>query len=80
MKLLTRRPPIDPNYQFAIELKYLKKGDAEQLERVKAEGFTQMQEYLSHEKLHALSDLRAWLIIVVGAKVEVAIPVPPPTM
>ncbi len=77
--LLTRRPPIAPNYQFAIELKYLKKGDAEQLERVKAEGFAQMQEYLSHEKLHALSDLRAWLIIVVGAKVEVAIPVPPPT-
>ena len=34
--LLTRRPPIDPNYQFAFELKYLKQQDADQLETVKS--------------------------------------------
>lgn len=73
--LLTRRPPIEPNYQFAFELKYLKLTDADQLETKKAEALTQMQEYLQHDKLRALSDLRAWVIVFVGAKAQVVIPV-----
>ena len=76
--LLTRRPPIDPNYQFAFELKYIKQQDADQLETVKAEGLTQMQKYLRHEKLQALSDLRAWLIIFVGPTAQVVQPVTGP--
>ena len=69
--LLTRRPPIEPNYQFAFELKYLKQADAQRLATVKAEGLSQMQDYLRHEKLRALPDLRAWLIVFVGAKAQV---------
>ena len=73
--LLTRRPPIDPNYQFAFELKYLKLADAGELETVKADGLAQMQGYLTHEKLRGLTDLRAWLIIFVGPKAQVVLPV-----
>jgi hypothetical protein len=69
--LLTRRPPIDPNYQFAFELKYLKQSDAQRLATVKAEGLAQMQDYLRHDKLRTLADLRAWLIVFVGAKAQV---------
>jgi hypothetical protein len=75
--LLTRRPPIDPNYQFAFELKYLKQADAHRLEAVKAEGLAQMQAYLQHEKLRTLADLRAWLIVFVGPKAEVVLEVTP---
>jgi hypothetical protein len=73
--LLTRRPPIDPNFQFAFELKYIKQQDAEQLETVKAEGLTQIRNYLRHEKLRVLSDLRAWLVIFVGPKAQVVLAV-----
>ena len=73
--LLTRRPPIDPNFQFAFELKYLKLADAHRLEAVKAEGLAQMRDYLQHDKLQRLADLRAWLIVFVGAKAEAVVPV-----
>jgi len=69
--LLTRRPPIDPNYQFAFELKYLKLADADQLETAKADALAQMQAYLQHEKLRTLPDLRAWVVVFVGPKAEV---------
>jgi len=73
--LLTRRPPIEPNYQFAFELKYLKQADAHRLETVKDEGLAQMQAYLRHDKLRQLNDLRTWLIVFVGTKAEVVVPV-----
>lgn len=69
--LLTRRPPIDPNYQFAFELKYLKQSDAHKLADIKAEGLAQLQGYLQHDDLRVLSDLRAWLIVFVGTEAEV---------
>ncbi|MCB0104568.1 MAG: AAA family ATPase [Caldilineaceae bacterium] len=73
--LLIRRPPIHPNYQFAFELKYLKQSDAHRLAAVKKEGLAQMQEYLRHEKLRTLTDLRAWLLVFVGPKAEVVVEV-----
>ena len=75
--LLTRRPPIDPNYQFAFELKYLKQQDADQLEETKTAGLAQLQDYLRHEKLRAVTDLRAWLIVFVGPKAQVVLLVEP---
>ena len=62
---------VEPNYPFAFELKYLKQADAQRLATVKAEGLAQMQDYLRREKLHTLTDLRAWLIVFVGAKAQV---------
>lgn len=73
--LLTRRPPIDPNFQFAFELKYLKLQDASRLENTKSAAITQMQDYLQHEKLRAVSDLRAWVVCFVGAKAQVVVEV-----
>jgi hypothetical protein len=69
--LLTRRPPIDPNYQFAFELKYLKLENAGQTNKVKEDALTQMKEYLQHEKLRALTDLCAWVVVFVGPKAQV---------
>jgi hypothetical protein len=56
-------------------LKYIKQQDAEQLETVKAEGLTQIRNYLRHEKLRVLSDLRVWLVIFVGPKAQVVLAV-----
>ena len=69
--LLTRRPPIDPTYQFAFELKYLKLENAGQTNKVKEDALTQMKDYLQHEKLRALTDLRAWVVVFVGPKTQV---------
>lgn len=69
--LLTRRPPIDPNYQFAFELKYLKQSEADQLEAKKQEASTQLQDYLQHDDLQSLSDLRAWIIVFVGPEAKI---------
>lgn len=73
--MLTRRPPIEPNYQFAFELKYLKLAGADQVEKMKAEALAQMQAYLQHDKLRSLRDLRAWIIVFVGPKAQVVLPV-----
>ena len=74
--LLTRRPPIDPNYQFAFELKYLKLAEADQVESKKNEALTQMQDYLQHDKLRALPDLRAWIVVFVSPKAQIVLSVP----
>lgn len=69
--LLTRRPPIEPNYQFAFELKYLKQNEATRLDEVKQAGLNQLQTYLRQEKLQSMSDLRAWLLVFVGTEAKV---------
>ncbi|MBV7337559.1 PD-(D/E)XK nuclease domain-containing protein [Chloroflexi bacterium TSY] len=68
--LLTRRPPIEPNYQFAFELKYLKRSEASQLKTKKQEARTQLRRYLQHDDLQSLSDLRAWIIVFVGPEAK----------
>ena len=74
--LLTRRPPIEPNYQFAFELKYLKLTEADQLITTKEAALTQMQAYLRHDKLRALTNLRAWVVVFVGPQAQVVQAVP----
>lgn len=69
--LLTRRPPLEPNYQFAIELKYLKKSEANRLEKVAADGREQLRGYLQHDDLQSIPNLRGWLIIFVGTEAKV---------
>lgn len=51
-------------------MKYLKLADADQLESKKAEALAQMQDYLQHDKLRALTDLRAWIVVFVGPKAQ----------
>lgn len=69
--VLTHRPNVETNYQFAIELKYLKKSEASRLKAVHQEGRDQLTEYLQHEKLRAIPNLKAWLIVIVGTEAQV---------
>ena len=62
--LLTRRPPYQPTYQFVFELKYLKKKQANQLEKIKANAVTQLETYLKNDPtLKSLENLKAYIII-----------------
>jgi len=66
---LQRREPFPAPHQFAFELKFVKKKDAHRLVEVVAEAQTQLQGYLQSELLRSLSDLRAWVVVFVGAEV-----------
>jgi len=65
--VLTSRPPYKTKYQFAIELKYVKKAEANQEEKVKKAAIQQLQGYLQHDTyLQSLSNLKAYVVIFVG--------------
>ncbi len=73
--LLKERPPIKPNYTFALELKYLKKSEADRLEAVQQEGIAQLSMYLQHEELQQTTNLKAWLLVFVGTEAKVVVEV-----
>lgn len=56
----------DVKYEWVWELKYLKKEEKAQLERVKAEGLEQLRRYARSEKFRDISGLKKALIICVG--------------
>ncbi|MGB0930967.1 MAG: AAA family ATPase [Chitinophagales bacterium] len=65
--LLIQRPPFPVNYQFVIELKYVKKMDASQAEDVQTAAVTQLKEYLQHDDyLQSIDGLRAYVVMFVG--------------
>ncbi len=65
--LLQKRPPFETKYQFAIELKYLKKSEAAKAEVVKTEAIHQLQCYLQHDDyLQKLENLKAYVLVFVG--------------
>jgi len=64
--LLLRRKPFDIPFQFAFELKYLKKKDENLMALVATDGHAQLKGYLQHQDLIGLSDLKAWLVVFVG--------------
>ncbi|MEN0050094.1 MAG: AAA family ATPase [Bacteroidota bacterium] len=65
--LLTKRPPFKLDYQFVIEMKYLKKADAKQAQRVKSAAKEQLNAYLSNDAyLSQLENLRAYVVLFVG--------------
>ncbi len=69
---LKRRPPIlEPRHEHLIELKYVKKEDAAQVEAVKEEGRQQVRSRLSHEDVLRQGDVLGWLVVVVGHEVQV---------
>ena len=68
--LQRRDDSMDIN-QFILELKYLPKSKANQLEKVREAGIEQIQAYASHERFDSEPRLRAYLIVFVGAKAEV---------
>ena len=70
--LLQRREPFPAPHQFAFELKFLKQKDAHRLDETVAEAREQLQGYLQTELLRSLTDLRAWVIVFVGAELGYA--------
>ncbi len=64
--LCVHLPHVPVNWNFAFELKYLKKNDATQLESKKAEARSQMMGYLQTEDLQHIPHLAAYIIVVVG--------------
>jgi hypothetical protein len=68
--LLLHRPPYFPNYQFAFELKYLKKSESAQLETTVQKAIAQLQGYLQSEALQRLDNLKAYVIVFVGSEAK----------
>ena len=69
--LLQKRPPFETKYQFAMELKYVKKADAAQAEAVKKEAVEQLRRYLRYDDyLQKLEDLKAYVVLFVGNEGE----------
>ncbi|MEM8525340.1 MAG: AAA family ATPase [Bacteroidota bacterium] len=65
--LLVERPPLKLDYQFAIEIKYLKKAEANRAEEVKQEAVQQLKNYLQHDDyLKGLEELKAYVVLFVG--------------
>ena len=68
--LFLHRPPYFPTYQFAFELKYLKKSERDQLETTKQKAIAQLQGYLQSEALQRLENLKAYVIVFVGSEAK----------
>ncbi len=68
--LFLHRPPYFPTYQFAFELKYLKKSERDQLETAKQKANAPLQGYLQSEALQRLENLKAYVIVFVGSEAK----------
>ena len=73
--VLLKRPNIETRYTFIIELKYIKKADENRrdsdtkelyTEKVEREARMQLNKYLQTENAKRMTNLKAWLIILVG--------------
>jgi hypothetical protein len=56
----------DINYEWLLELKYLRKSDKDKLETVKEEGLQQLEEYAASRNVAAKKDIKQVLIIFIG--------------
>ncbi len=68
--LLLERLPFPVNYQYAIELKYLPKERANEVENLKEQAILQLKGYLQSPELQQLTNLKALIWIVVGDDLE----------
>jgi Predicted AAA-ATPase/PD-(D/E)XK nuclease superfamily len=73
--VLFKRPNVETRYNFLIELKYIKKTDANKkdeltkepiLKKVAREAREQLQSYIATENAKRIPNLKAWLLILVG--------------
>jgi hypothetical protein len=70
--LLTRRPPIEAPFQFLIELKYLKKEEADKLDDTCQDARLQIRRYLATDEIKSLDHLKAWLFVFAGTELKLA--------
>lgn len=69
--LCTSLPGVPVHWNFAFELKYLKKKDAARLSEKSEEARSQLQEYLQTEELRQAPKLAAYAIVFVGSEAQV---------
>lgn len=68
--LCTNLPSVPVNWNFAFELKYLKKKEAARLEEKAEEARAQLREYLQTDDLRRVSGLAAYAIVFVGSEAK----------
>ncbi len=64
--LLFKRPNVDTKHNFLIELKYIKKGNENTLQKVADEGRAQIHKYIQSDNAKRIPSLKAWLLVLVG--------------
>jgi Predicted AAA-ATPase/PD-(D/E)XK nuclease superfamily len=73
--VMLKRPNIETKYNFLIELKYIKKEDKRKkvsetkealIQKVEREAREQIQKYIQTDNAKRISNLKAWLLILVG--------------
>ncbi len=70
--LLLERSPYKVNFQFLIELKYVKKKEGKKgWHEKKEQGIRQVQQYLRLDELACLANLRTYLLLTNGSDLEV---------
>lgn len=60
------RKPNSVKFQFLLELKYLKKGDSAQLNRIMEKAEQQVKRYLLKQEIKELKNLRIYIIVFTG--------------
>jgi hypothetical protein len=85
--LMLKRPTVTTKYNFLIELKYIKKGDAHikdkktkasYVEKVEKEAREQVQKYLQSDNAKRIPNLKAWLFVLVGSEWHLVEEIPMP--
>jgi hypothetical protein len=73
--VLLKRPNVETRYTFIIELKYIKKADENKkddvtkeryIAKVEREAREQLQKYIQTDNAQRMTNLKAWLLILVG--------------
>ncbi|MCK6604570.1 MAG: ATP-binding protein [Ignavibacteriaceae bacterium] len=62
------RKPYQPNYQFLIELKYLKKSESRKLNSTMQSAKKQARKYLGKPEIQQLERLKVYAVVFVGSK------------
>jgi len=62
------RKPYEPNYQFLIELKYLKKGESRKLTKTMEVAKEQVKRYFEKPELRQMQKLKVYAVVFVGKK------------
>ncbi len=83
--LLLKRPNITTQFNFIIELKYIKKADADKkdpqtqepyIQKIEREAREQIQKYIATNNAKRINNLKAWLIILVGREWHIVEEIP----
>ncbi len=69
--VMLETPIAEAQYEFIFELKYARKAGEIRIETMKEQAKIQMQSYLASQELLNHPKMKAWVVVIVGDKVEV---------